>query len=129
MNIEKRNKLKEDIFTNFPYCALSGKITKELDMHEWLVKRSDLPILRIQDKIYSPYNCILLSRAQHSRHDGMRRDWECAKWAIGNYGYSTISDWLISLNLKTFGTFEMWLNRIEYKINLAEGDTLIGKNI
>lgn len=129
INHEARNRLKKAIYDRFPFCALSGRRTNLLDMHEWLVKRSDLPIIRLQDKIYSPYNCILLSRKQHSRSDGVRRDWECARWAISEYGYFNISDWLDSLNLKTFGTFEAWLNRIEYKAKVLEGESLIDKNI
>ena len=129
MNRQKRNELKGMLYGEFPYCALSKKHTNRLEMHEWLVKRSDLPILRIQDKIFSIYNCILLSPEQHSRTDGMRRDWECARWAIQEYTIEAIGLWLLSLNLRTFGGFGQWIQRIESKLNIPEEESLIGNNI
>lgn len=128
INYEARQKLKEDIYRCYPYCALSGIRTSQLEMHEWLVKRSALPIKRIQDKIFSPYNCILLTHAQHNRTDSNRRDWECAKWAIQTYSFKTIEDWLTSIQLRTFGSFEQWLANIEYKLNIPPGESLIGNN-
>lgn len=110
--IPARIQLKQLLAQEQKYqCALTGIRTDALDMHEWLVKRSDYPIKRLQAKIFHRYNCILITRQQHDRIDRKTRDWECSQWAIGRYGYDKINDWLISLNLKTFGTFEQWLYR------------------
>ncbi len=128
IDYDARQKLKEEIYEKYPYCALSGVKTNQLEMHEWLVKRSALPIKRIQDKIFSPYNCILLTHKQHNRTDSARRDWECARWAIRNYSYAAIEDWLASIQLKTFGTFEQWLSKTEYFLKVSPEESLIGNH-
>lgn len=128
INYEARQKLKEELYRLYPYCALSGVKTNQLEMHEWLVKRSALPIKRIQDKIFSQYNCILLSHKQHNRTDSARRDWECARWAIRTYSYAAIEEWLVSIQLKTFGTFEQWLSKTEYFLKIPSEESLIGDN-
>lgn len=128
INYEARQKLKEELYEKYPYCALSGVRTNQLEMHEWLVKRSALPIKRLQDKIYSPYNCILLTHAQHNRTDSSRRDWECARWAIKTYSFQEIENWLTNIQLKTFGTFEQWLSKTEYFLKISSEESLIGDN-
>ena len=128
IDYEARQQLKEAIYRQYPYCALSGIRTNQLEMHEWLVKRSALPIKRLQDKIFSKYNCILLTHQQHNRTDSSRRDWECARWAIRNYSYAEIENWLASIQLKTFGTFEQWLSKTEYFLKIPSEESLIGDN-
>ncbi len=124
-DVEARNRLKLELCEELEYrCALSGKKATILDMHEWLVKRSDCP-LKDQDKIFHKFNCIILSREQHGRDDGVRRDYECALWAIKKYGRQEISDWIETLELKTFKSFDQWLASHESRLNIAAEDSLV----
>lgn len=123
---DARNQLKLELCQELNFrCALSGERTNMLDMHEWLVKRSDLPIIRLQDKIFHKYNCIILSRKQHGRDDGVQRDYECALWAIEKYGKDEISAWVESLGLKTFKSFDQWLASHESKLNIPPEKSLV----
>lgn len=116
---DARNNLKQQLCEELDNrCALSGKRTNLLDMHEWLVKRSDYPFPEKQDKIFHKYNCIILSREQHGRHDQMQRDYECAVWAIKKYGYKEISEWLQSLQLRTFRTLDQWIAMYEDRLQI-----------
>lgn len=92
-------------------CALTGRQTRDLEMHEWLVQRNHLPILRLQLKIYHPINCILLTHEAHARIDGNARDLECFEYKLKTYTREDIQNWLHEINLKTFPTLEQWINQ------------------
>jgi hypothetical protein len=99
-------------------CALSNLVTDQLDMHEWLVARSDLPIKRLQPAIFHEINCILLTRASHEL-PGMARDYRCLRYKLKTHTIQDIQDWLESLNLKTFGTLKQWIDKHETALSIS----------
>lgn len=102
-------------------CALSGIKTKNLEMHEWLVARSDYPIKRDQIKIFHPINCVLITRLEHESA-GVDRDYRCLLFKLKVHSPEEIQEWLNSLNLKTFGSLESWIFRHEARLSIpAEG--------
>lgn len=100
--------IRELIRKHGAQCAITGVKTGYLDTHEWLVKRSDLPIKKQQLKIFDKINMIIVSRAVHTSPDVDRL---CYEWAVKEHGEDKIQAWLESLNLRTFGTLEQWKQR------------------
>ena len=122
---DARNELREELLRENDYrCSLSGKRTTFLDMHEWLFQRNMFPV-RMQDQIMHRYNCIILSREQHSRDDGVRLNYECALWAIEKYGKDEISTWAETVESKTFKSFDQWLAYHEVKLNIPAEKSLV----
>jgi hypothetical protein len=102
-------------------CALSGIRTNSLEMHEWLVARSDYPIKRDQVKIFHPINCVLITRYEHESA-GMDRDYRCLLFKLKTYSVDEMQEWLNSISLRTFGTLESWIFRHEARLSIpAEG--------
>ena len=104
-------------------CALSDLKTKNLEMHEWLVARSDYPIKRDQVKIFHPINCILLTRTEHESN-GINRDYKCLLFKLKTHTFSEIEAWLESLSLRTFGTLESWIYRHESRLGIPEENSI-----
>lgn len=104
-------------------CALSGLKTKNLEMHEWLVARSDYPIKRDQLKIFHPINCILITRAEHESN-GILRDYRSLIFKLKHHSAQEIQIWLESLSLKTFGSLESWIYRHESRLGIPDEESL-----
>jgi hypothetical protein len=107
-------------------CAISGIKTKNLEMHEWLVARSDYPIRRDQLKIFHPINCILITRAEHESA-GIARDYKCLLFKLNYHTTEEISSWLDSLSLRTFGSLESWIYIHEFRLGIPEEESLCRK--
>lgn len=115
---DHRSKIKAALYEQQKgRCALSGVKTKSLEMHEWLVARSDYPIKRDQVKIFHPINCILITHAEHES-SGVDRDYRCLLFKLKHHSFNEIQEWLDSLNLKTFGTIESWVFRHESRLSI-----------
>jgi hypothetical protein len=84
-------------------------------MHEWLIKRSDLPV-KMQAAIMHEYNCVLLHVDCHMQH-GQTRECKlrCAEAQYKRYGRDTIVAWVKGLGLKQ--SIEIPLERKEKTTN------------
>jgi hypothetical protein len=109
------------------HCALSNLKTTSLEMHEWLVARSDYPIRRDQVKIFHPINCILITHAEHES-SGIERDYRCLLFKLKTHTLLEINEWLLSLNLRTFGTLESWVFRHENRLSIPAESSVWMKN-
>ena len=69
-------------------------------MHEWLIKRSDLPV-KLQHLIMTEENCVLADHSCHERY-GQTREFKlrAARAQYRRYGRETIVAWVESLGLK-----------------------------
>jgi len=84
-------------------------------MHEWLIKRSDLPV-DMQHLIMHEYNCVRADYACHHDH-GQTQEFKlrCAKAQYKRYGRDTIVAWVKGLGLKQ--SIEIPLERKEKTTN------------
>jgi len=86
-----------------PRCAWCGEFIwfpEDCVMHEWLIKRSDLPV-KLQHRIMVPCGCILLHVECHAQH-GQTRECKlrCAKAMYERYGRNVIAAWVGGLGLR-----------------------------
>lgn len=106
MTIGKRNTLKASLWReradyslNPPrplcdVCAQALPMDGGCDMHEFLIRRGHVP-KRMQDCIWSKFNCVLVHRACHERADGLKDHFRNLQ--IKRYGGEAIAEWLNSL--------------------------------
>jgi hypothetical protein len=82
------------------YCDEPIRYPDDCVMHEWLIKRSDLPV-KLQHRIMVPCGCILLHVECHAQH-GQTRECKlrCARAQYKRYGRDEIVAWVESLGLK-----------------------------
>ena len=87
-----------------PWCGGAIKRPNDCVMHEWLIRRSALPVKR-QYLIMHEYNCILAHHQCHADHE-TRREFKlrCAKAQFARYGRGTIVAWVASLMLRSAET-------------------------
>lgn len=93
-------------------CALCKNPAQ--DLHEWLVKRSNLPIKRLQGKIFKEINCIYLCRKCHDSSPRIR-DYKCYEYKLNFFKEEQFQEFLTELNLKTFGDFKQWKHQNKKK--------------
>jgi hypothetical protein len=88
------------VFPVCPYCDEPITHINWCAMHEWLIKRSDLPV-KLQVVIMHEYNCVLAHFQCHADH-GQTREFKlrCARAQYKRYGRDTIATWVRSLGLK-----------------------------
>lgn len=98
-------------------CALCENPAQ--DLHEWLVKRSNLPIKRLQDKIFKEINCVYLCRKCHDLSP-RERDYKCYKHKLKYFKEAQFQEFLTELKLKTFGDFNQWKHKNQPQTQLQK---------
>jgi hypothetical protein len=82
------------------YCDEPIRYPDDSVLHEWLIKRSALPVA-LQVKVMHEYNCVLSHDDCHAKH-GQTREFKlrCARAQYKRYGREAIVAWVKSLGLK-----------------------------